>query len=299
MEMKHDMKAILGEDFFKEEVRCDYLISAEMKKVFAVLLDLYLTFAEICDRHRLKYFANSGFLLGAIRHKGFIPWDDDIDVAMPRDDYNKLMEIAPKELEYPYFLRTPYTDPECFYSSIALMNLSTSFIPKIFKNNNFKKGIPMDIFPIDYCDPTKFDQDRIKIYEHIMRCSTWMKRNCTNLNERQKANFEIYKTENPLLEWESIQSIASNSKYNGSKYVTISVVTILDKSKVIYPYADFEEYILSPFETIQIRIPKGYDNLLRIQYGDYNTYPPIEERGVKNNQIIFDPDKPYTFYTAK
>ena len=124
--MKHDMKAILGEDFFKEEVRCDYLVSAEIKRVFAVLIDIYLTFAELCDKHGLRYFANSGMLLGAIRHKGFIPWDDDLDVAMPREDYDKFMEIAPKELEKPFFLRTPFTDTNSFFSTMVLMNLSTS-----------------------------------------------------------------------------------------------------------------------------------------------------------------------------
>ena len=90
--MKHDMKAILGEDFFKDEVKCDYHIPAYMKMNWAIQLDLFMTLAELCDEHGLRYFANSGMLLGAIRQNGFIPWDDDLDVAMPREDYNKLIE---------------------------------------------------------------------------------------------------------------------------------------------------------------------------------------------------------------
>ena len=97
--MKHDMKAILGEDFFKDEVKCDYHIPAYMKMNWAIQLDLFMTLAELCDEHGLSYFANSGMLLGAIRHNGFIHWDDELDVAMTREDYNKLMEIAPKEIE--------------------------------------------------------------------------------------------------------------------------------------------------------------------------------------------------------
>ena len=293
---KHDMKAILGEDFFKEEVRWDYKISSEMKKVFAILLDLYMEFSELCDKYGLKYYANSGFLLGAIRHKGFIPWDDDLDVAMPREDYNKLMEIAPKELEYPYFLRTPYTDPECFYSSIVLMNLSTSFVPKIFRNNNFKMGIPMDIFPLDYCDPETLDADRKLIYKHIMRCSGWMKRGCNNFDYYQPSKYAEYKTDNPMKEWEEIQRIAQNPRYNKSQFLGISVLTILKKEQSIYPAKDFEHCIMWPFEKISVPVPVGYENLLSIQYGDYMTPPPNDERGKKNDQIIFDAERPYTDY---
>ena len=294
--MKHDMKAILGTDFFKEEKKCDYLIPSYMKKNWAIQLDLFMTLAELCDKYGLRYYANSGMLLGAIRHNGFIPWYDDLDVAMPRDDYNKLMEIAPKELDYPYFLRTPYTDTGCYYSSIVLMNLSTSFIPKIFKNKPFKMGVPIDIFPLDYCEPSKFDEDRSQIYNHIMRCGSWMKQGCENLDQLQLAKIEKYSTDNPLRDWEEIHKIASNPQYNNSDHYAIAVMTILKKEQSIYPVSDFKKVIMWPFETIMVPVPEGYDELLTIQYGDYKQFPPIEERGKKNNQIIFDPDRPYTDY---
>ena len=294
--MKHDMKVILGEDFFKEEIRSNYLVPEKMKRVFAVLLDLYLTFAEICDKYGLRYYANSGMLLGAIRHNGFIPWDDDLDVAMPREDYNAFMKIAPKELVFPYFLRTPYTDEGCYYSSIVIMNLSTTFVPKIFRSKTFKMGIGMDIFPLDYCDVNSFDEDRSRIYTHIMRCGSYMKKDVVGLDEIQKEKIEKYRTDNPLEDWECIHKIASNPKYYGSSYWGISVMTILSKEQSIYPASDFDERIMWPFESIQVSVPKGYDNLLTIQYGDYMTPPPVEERGKKNDQIIFDPDRPYTDY---
>ena len=294
--MKHDMKAILGEGFFKEEVKCDYLIPAYMKRNWALQLDLFMTLAELCEKHGLRYYANSGMLLGAIRHNGFIPWDDDLDVAMPREDYNKLMEIAPKELDYPYFLRTPYTDPNCYYSSIVLMNLETSFVPKIFRNNPFKKGVPIDIFPLDYCAPSKFDEDRTQIVDHIMRCMSWMKKGCENLDEIQLNKIAKYPTDNPLKEWKEIHKIASNPQYYGSNYYAISVMAILKKEQSIYPVSDFKEVIMWPFETIKVPVPVGYKNLLEIQYGEYMKYPPVEERGKKNDQLIFDPDRPYTYY---
>ena len=246
-----------------------------------------------CEKHGLRYYAFSGMMLGAIRHKGFIPWDDDLDVAMPRDDYNKFMEIAPKEVEYPYFVRTPYTDPDCYYSSIVLMNLSTAFIPKIFKSKPFKKGIPLDIFPMDNCDPNTFDADREIIYEHIMRCSSWMERGCEGLDEKQLAKIAKYPTNNPLKEWEEINKIASNPEYENSSYCAVSVHTIVSTPQSIYPINCFDEIIDCPFETIMVKVPAGFDTLLKILYGDYKSFPPVNERGRKNDQIIFDPDRSY------
>ena len=174
--------------------------------------------------------------------------------------------------------------------------LKLPFIPKIFKNKPFKMGVPIDIFPLDYCEPSKFDEDRSQIYNHIMRCGSWMKQGCENLDQLQLAKIEKYSTDNPLRDWEEIHKIASNPQYNNSDHYAIAVMTILKKEQSIYPVSDFKKVIMWPFETIMVPVPEGYDELLTIQYGDYKQFPPIEERGKKNNQIIFDPDRPYTDY---
>ena len=85
-----NIKLSLPEGFLEEEVRCDYTVSKEMKKVWAVELDLLAEFQRVCKLHDIKYSVCGGTLLGAIRHKGFIPWDDDIDVMMMREEYEKL-----------------------------------------------------------------------------------------------------------------------------------------------------------------------------------------------------------------
>ena len=85
---------VLEDSFFEEEIRSGYTVSSEMKKIWAVELDLLNEFSKVCQKHQLKWFVHAGTLLGAIRHKGFIPWDDDIDVVMPRADYEKLCELA-------------------------------------------------------------------------------------------------------------------------------------------------------------------------------------------------------------
>lgn len=291
--MKHDMKAILGEDFFKEEVRCEYLMNERCKYMMAIELDLYLVFAEICEKYNLKYFVVYGALLGAIRHDGFIPWDDDIDVAMPREDFEVFMKVAPQELSEPYALQNPYTYPNCFYTIPTLRNSMGTFTAKIFKNLDYNKGIPLDILPLDLCNPDTYDEDKTVIQRYCMECSTYMKRNVPNLNERQLRDQITYKTDTPLKSWEMIHKLACDDKYIGSDYYSIMTLT---HDKCIWPKRLFSDSITHNFETVEVKIPIGYEEILKITYGDYMQLPPIHERGLINNQLIIDPFIPYSEY---
>jgi lipopolysaccharide cholinephosphotransferase len=295
--MKHDMKAILGEDFFKEEVRCDYKISETQKMMWAMQIDLYMVFAEICEKYGLKYFMMYGGLLGAIRHDGFIPWDDDLDVAMPREDYDKFIQIAPKELSEPYALQCPYTYPNCYITNITIRNSMGTFTPKRFAHLDYNKGIPMDIFPLDYCDPVTIDKDQELIYEHILRCSSWMNLRNPCLSVEEKEKHIKHKTNNPLHDWEMIQKIASNPKYKGSDYLVQTVVMVKRWYGTASPLLRAEWFNKTEphlFESIQIIIPAGWDKILCKLYGDnYMQYPPIHERGNINNSLIVDPFTPY------
>ena len=98
------------ETYLKEEIRSGYLVSTEMKKIWLEELKLLQVFIGIYEENKLRWQVSGGSLLGAKRHGGFIPWDDDIDVVMPRDDYDKFLDIAEKYLEEPLFLQTPLTD---------------------------------------------------------------------------------------------------------------------------------------------------------------------------------------------
>ena len=96
----------LPEQFLNEEIRYGYTITRQMKEVWAVELDLLNKLLEVCKKHNISVFASGGTMLGAVRHKGFIPWDDDIDMMMFREDYEKLCLVAPLEFRYPYFFQT-------------------------------------------------------------------------------------------------------------------------------------------------------------------------------------------------
>ena len=125
-------KGVVTEDFLKEEIRNDFLVTTERKKLWAVILDLFLEFKRVCDKYGLKYYPCFGFLLGAVRHKGYIPWDDDLDVCMPRDDYERFLELR-NEFSHPYFFQIPETDPGYFYGMAKIRNSNTTAMNQMFK----------------------------------------------------------------------------------------------------------------------------------------------------------------------
>ena len=119
------MKLQIEDSFYQEEERCGYLVSAHMKKVWAVELDLLYQLDQVCKKYGIKYYASGGTILGAERHKGMIPWDDDIDLMMLRDQYDILCSHA-DEFKEPYFLQTFDTDEGYFRGHAQLRNSNTT-----------------------------------------------------------------------------------------------------------------------------------------------------------------------------
>lgn len=131
-----------------------------MNDLQKVEFDIFLEFDFVCRKLNLNYFLVSGTALGAVRHGGIIPWDDDLDVAMFRDDYNKFMELAPRMLPNKLFLQNYKTDKNYPFVFAKLRNKQTAFIETALRNFDMNHGIYIDIFPLDGYPEKKCEQKK-------------------------------------------------------------------------------------------------------------------------------------------
>ena len=288
-------KGILPKGFLKEEIRCDFFVDEKRKKLWAVEIDLLVEFDRVCKKHDLKYFLTGGSLLGAVRHNGSIPWDDDIDVAMFRSDYEKLMALS-DEFKYPYFLQTPYTDKGYYFSYAKIRNSKTTGLSIPFAYQGINQGIPIDIFPLDNCMVEDVEERYNKINYLILQNSICMRLSCPNPNDIDKKRIATYNGRNPMEMYEEMQQIAKQYENCQCDKINTAVCTAYKPQKLMWDKKDWEETIMCKYENYMFPIPKGYDNILKVQFGDYTKYPPAEERGQWHNNAIFDADIAYTDY---
>lgn len=126
-------------------------MDSKLRQLQLYEIEILDEFVRICEKHSLQYYLVGGTLLGAIRHQGFIPWDDDIDVAMPREDYDRFAEISASELDPQYFYQCPETDPYYFLTYAKIRKYGTEIYEERFKDARFHKGVFIDIIPLDIC----------------------------------------------------------------------------------------------------------------------------------------------------
>lgn len=200
-----DLKIELPDDFLEEEVRCDYTVTKDIKEVWAIEIDLLMQLDEVCKKHNLKYYITDGTMLGTVRHKGFIPWDDDIDVTMFRDDYEKLLKVAETEFKYPYFLQTEYSDPGCLRGHAQLRNSATTGILKTEEGKfKFNQGLFLDVFVMDNVidDKKLYEQqkkDAEKYRKRAVKYARWSTRYYKQNTWQSKVKGILYPVVNTFL----------------------------------------------------------------------------------------------------
>ena len=288
-------KGAFPEDFLKEEIRCDFQINENQKKVWLIELDLLMEFDRVCKKHGLKYYAVYGTLLGAIRHNGFIPWDDDMDICMPRDDYEKFLKLS-DEFEEPYFLQEPHTDPGYYYSMAKLRNSRTTGFSDIRGCFGFNSGLWIDINPIDYvnledCENLFNEIDKLNAF-----CSAYMKIPGKHLNDKGKRLLRSHPYLSPMQACDDVQNKAAYLRGKKTDFLALAANTVYNITRTTYRAEDFEETVMWDFEGVmKLPVPKGYDNVLKVTYRDYMKFPPVEDRGLWHSNVM-DAERPYTDY---
>ena len=236
-------------------------------------LEILKIFDRICRKHNLRYWIDGGTLLGAVRHKGFIPWDDDLDVAMPSEDYKKLDQIIQSELPDHLFWQTPKTDPTMPYGCTKIRDLNSFYVE--FRDDftlPYHKGVFIDIFEmIDYPSlPNKWTRFLLK---RISR-SFAILRNKRYLNFHSILEIPyfccIYCALKPI--WNILNLV--------SKKENLSYLPLVNSGGWVYPVKSIFPLTTIKFENIEFPAPCNPDSVLKILYGDYMTLPPVEERQI-------------------
>ena len=260
------------EEFLKEETLCGYTVSAEMKKVWAVEIDLLQELLRVCQKYNLPIYADGGTLIGTMRHQGFIPWDDDIDMVMFREDYDRLCEVAPQEFAHPYFFQTVATDLHYGHRHAQLRNSETACWSvkherPIAKSN---AGIFVDIFVMDGmpCNPRDLDKhyrriksakNRLKFVNKLMEhmpegIYRWCREHTTCLSDKALyARYEDVLRSVPAKT--SLLVCKISLRYNHFFKTTRS----LGQPRMV------------PYAYTQIPVPEDYDELLTQQFGNWRT----------------------------
>ena len=275
------------EEFFRREIRERFEVSEMMKRAWAAEMEVLKIVADICEKNNLQYFADWGTLLGAVRHKGFIPWDDDIDICLKREDYNCLLTILPRELPYGMVMTGMYASTERLRLVAEVPQLRVMADETLINFNDYMKrfhGFPyqrigIDIFPLDYISR---DREIEEVQKTLFQQGIELIKNWNYLEQTgdlEKA-LELFgtacnvdlslntNTKNKV--WKLCDSVASLCDRSEGDYLTYYVFW-LDKSNYKMKKEWYEDVVMLPFENIQIPAPAMWDEVLKAQYGDYMT----------------------------
>lgn len=275
------MSDMLADNYGIINDKIDSLYDGKLSYIRKTELQLLREVDKICRSNSIKYFLSGGTMLGAVRHKGFIPWDDDIDIAMLREDFERFRKIAKEQLskEYQYQSHTNRDGYHYFFDKITIKD--TYFSTKYSDKHDMLKGISMDIFVFDKTSDNKFMQKLH--YKMLMALRLVMNVRWINYPRKDKS-YLLSKLMLPLLRLFSMDTYSKWYDKLLRWYEKRSTTTVLPpatdhKWRGVMPKKWFENVQDAQFEDVMSYIPTGYDNYLRQWYGDdYNELLPLCKR---------------------
>lgn len=282
------MKAVFDSSFFNDEIRDGFNVPSLMKRNWAVQIDILCMVDEICKKNDIPYWVDFGTLLGTIRHKGFIPWDDDIDISMKRLDYERFKKVVYDEIREPY--RVSYLVGNAS-TPLKILNRGNIGIDGIAFD--FMHGFPyitgIDIFPYDNVP----SDDDYSIMKKLITCTLeaskfWGTGEVIKMSENEKLealkvieeatgipidhNKDIQKQMHYLCD--KISAMYFDKPSNEMAYMI--EYALLNKS--CYPKEWLEDFVYMPFENISVPVPRKYEKMLELYFGDWKK-PVMNDAG--------------------
>lgn len=275
-----------------------------LEKVHNVQKELLKKLDQVCREHGLRYSAIHGTLLGAIRHHGFIPWDDDVDIAMPRKDYDRLLELGSKVFPEPFFLQTPANNENCFYGGYAKLRRSgTAAIEPQNRGRHCHQGIWIDIFPLDFCpeDGEKREklQKRISFWQCLLMAKLYQP-GCGMPQDISLKRIVFYQIASKCLRRRWIRRRLEQLFKSCGKSEKLAILACyygVKQNRNVYPAEWFTSLTEIPFEDFQIPVPQNNDYILSKRYGSHYMDWPEKEKRLSHKDIVFSTD--YSWWEIK
>lgn len=262
-------------------------MTTNMDLLHKVDMDIVKEVVAICDKYNLMYYMLGGTMLGAIRHKGFIPWDDDIDLGMPRRDYEIFLKAAPKELSENLKVVNYKTDPDYHYYITRIQDTDTKVIEERIGNEGKYTHASIDIFPIDGTpnQPVMRKIYFFRVLFHRAMMSLCYKDSIDRKRPRSKPEkallwimekVPVEKMTTPYKQKEKIDRLLKHQSIDGAEY--IGNIMGAYRTREIVPASFYGKGKMYPFEDIELRGMEDYDAYLTYTYGDYMQLPPEDKR---------------------
>lgn len=257
-----------------------------LRQVQLVQLEILKEVKRICDENNITYSLEGGTLLGAIRHKGFIPWDDDLDISMVRTEYERFLKIAPGAIKPEYVVQSWYSDAGYGLPFAKVRKRNTLYLEKATEKAACNQGIFIDVFPYDeYPEDVTAQKEQGKVFTFY---KTLIRAKChyTPWYESGAMNWKKYILYLPfrfLAMFQSKETMVKKydenaKKHNGEGHKQLYVQGISAYGKYLVNSEMFQDEILITFEDDEFKAPRDYDRLLTSMYGDYMTPPPAGQR---------------------
>jgi lipopolysaccharide cholinephosphotransferase len=266
----------------------------DLRRLHNIQLEMALVVKDICIKNDIKYSIIAGTILGAVRHKGFIPWDDDLDIGLLRSDYDKFLEVCKTDLPHSYFLQT--WDTDCYFGLpfAKLRKIGTEFIEPGIVKSKMHKEIFIDIFPIDNIPNRKTEQFYQNIYTYFLKRLVLIKLGYILWNQNQYIKrgvyFVLFWVAN-LLEINMLKNEFNKQmrKYNNESTQNVTIFggsygyrKETFKRELILCLTDLE------FENNTLSAFKDFDTYLANLYGNYMELPPLEKRKLRHGIAKFN-----------